>query len=76
MSAPEKCACGLPLHYHNPEVQCMITKLVETLGPDVPVIWQGRTWRVPRHFIALHGLKAQELPELAKHYGFPEVTGN
>lgn len=76
MSASERCACGLLLHYSNPDIQRMITKMIAELGPDVPVVWQSRTWRIPRHFIALHGLKAQELPELAVKYGFPEVTGN
>ena len=35
----------------------------------VPVVVDDRAWLVPRHYIALHGLKAWELPGL----GFQEV---
>jgi hypothetical protein len=31
------------------------------------------TWMVPRHYIALHGLVAAKLPELARTLGFQEV---
>lgn len=34
----------------------------------------ARTWRVPRVWIAMHGLKARELPELAERHGWDEVT--
>jgi hypothetical protein len=40
--------------------------LPATVAVETP---QGR-WRVPRIFIAAHGLKADELPALAERYGF------
>lgn len=66
------CACGKPLHYSNPETQRQVQSLVDELGATIRVRGSnGRVWLVPRHYLALHGLKARELPEL----GFPEVTG-
>ena len=29
---------------------------------------------VPRHYIALHGVRGMDLPRLAKEFGFVEVT--
>ena len=63
------CACGKPLHYSSPVLQAMVQDFVDRLGEDINVIAGGRCWRVPRHFIALHGIKASELSKL----GFPEV---
>ena len=71
MGEPERCACGLPLHYCDPRIQRLVEALIAAKGPEIPVRVRGRTWLVPRHFIALHGLKAWELPLL----GFPEVAG-
>ncbi len=66
------CACGRPLHYSDSRIQQMVERLIAEAGEEtVRVTIEGRTWLVPRHYIALHGLKAQELPSL----GFPEVTG-
>jgi hypothetical protein len=73
------CACGRPLHYTDPEAERHVTELVAKLGPliSVTVTIHGRIrqWKVPRHFIALHGLKAKDLPTLAQQYHFREVTG-
>jgi hypothetical protein len=48
--------------------------MIRELGPEVTVSVEGRSWRVPRHFLALHGLKACLMETLAKKYGFAEVT--
>jgi hypothetical protein len=66
------CHCGKPLHYSDPEIQRMVETLIRTQGEYLPVTVGERTWLVPRHYIALHGLKAIELPFL----GFEEVTGH
>lgn len=63
------CACGRPLHYRDPQIQAAVERLIAALGPTIRVTVGGRSWEVPRHYIALHGLKAAELPFL----GFPEV---
>ena len=67
------CACGQPLHYRDANGQRSVQELVDTLGPDVIIETRGRSWRVPRHYIALHGLKAWELPRLAAALGFDEL---
>ncbi len=64
------CACGKPLHYTDPEVQALVQQLVGELGENVKIVVGARAWMVSRHFIALHGIKAAELPTM----GFVEVT--
>jgi hypothetical protein len=64
------CPCGKPLHYSNPEVQAIVERLIAEHGESLLVTVGERSWMVPRHYIALHGLKAAELAEL----GFPEVS--
>jgi len=66
----EVCACGRPLHYANANHRRWVEAQILLLGTYVKVTVEGRSWMVPRHYIALHGLKAVELPTL----GFPEVT--
>ncbi|HEY1897031.1 MAG TPA: hypothetical protein VGG62_12190 [Terracidiphilus sp.] len=63
------CFCGQPLHYADPKMQARVQALVDSLGERMPVKVGGRTWMVPRHYIALHGIKAVELPFL----GFEEI---
>jgi hypothetical protein len=70
----EMCACGKPLHYLDRSKRVIVEEMIGRLGKETPVSVEGRTWMVPRHFIALHGLIAEELPELAKKYGFKETT--
>jgi hypothetical protein len=67
--AVELCACGQPLHYTDPARRAWVEDCIARLGPVVQVTLGLRTWVVPRHYIALHGLRAAELPGL----GFPEV---
>lgn len=67
----ELCYCGQPLHYSDPKYRVMVEELIKAAGdPYITVRVIGRAWRVPRHYIALHGLKAMELPFL----GFEEVA--
>jgi hypothetical protein len=70
MSEAERCACGQPLHYRSPEVRATIERMIALLGPEVAVSTPGGAWWVPRHYIALHGLAAAALPELAVRLGF------
>jgi hypothetical protein len=64
------CACGRPLHYENDTIREQMEQLVAENGEHIKVTRQSRTWLVPRHYIALHGLNAEELPFL----GFEEVV--
>ena len=70
MAEDEVCACGRPLHYVNAAHRRWVEEQIRLLGKDVTVRVGARSWMVPRHYIALHGLAARELPTL----GFPEVT--
>lgn len=63
------CHCGRPLHYTDPANEAFVRRLVANLGREVPVTVGTRTWLVSRHYIALHGIKAWELPSL----GFREL---
>lgn len=65
----EVCHCGKPLHYADPKKAAIMRKMVLDNGAFIPVVACGRTWKVQRHYIALHGIKAKELPYL----GFLEV---
>jgi len=49
-------------------------RLVQRFGWWITVkLTDGRAWRVPRHWIALHALAAADLPDLAARYGWPLV---
>ena len=64
------CHCGKPLHYTNKETERIMKMFVAELGEFIPLTVGKRTWEVQRHYIALHGVKARELPDL----GFKEIT--
>lgn len=60
------CACGMPLHYTSKVTESQVVRLVEKLGECIPVSANGVRYLVQRHFIALHGLNADDLPQLAE----------
>jgi len=64
------CHCGQPLHYSDQKIRAMVEHWVERLGEHIIVTDEsGRKFKVPRHYIALHGIKAAELDSL----GFEEA---
>lgn len=65
----ELCHCGKPLHYQSAASEKLVRQLVADHGPMVRVTVGDRTWLVQRHYIALHGINAWELPDL----GFEEI---
>lgn len=69
----ERCGCGQPLHYTNPAAQRAVEEIVEALGPLVKVVVIEGAWIVPRHYIALHGIKADEVKRLAEWFGWEQV---
>lgn len=70
---PELCACGEPLHYRSADAKAVMEKIIAEVG-DVILVSTGKgNWEVPRHFIALHGIAAKDMPALAIRYGFKEV---
>lgn len=67
----DRCHCGRPLHYVNPEAKQLMDEIIARKGPNIVVtVSDGRSFSVPRHYIALHGLKEQDVPNL----GFEEVA--
>ncbi len=67
-----ECPCG-DAHEPSAVVRDYVTRIIRERGRDVMVASPSGTWRVPRIYIAVHGLKADELPELAERYGFEPV---
>jgi hypothetical protein len=66
----EFCPCGRPLHYTDPAIEAHVRRLIAKAGERIAVTTPAGTWLVSRHYIALHGLKARELPDL----GFERVA--
>jgi len=65
----EFCPCGRPLHYQLDFVKSMVEEAIRQHGEFVTVNALGRRFLVSRHYIALHGLAAEDLPRLK----FPEL---
>jgi hypothetical protein len=70
----DRCGCGRRLHYSSPESQRIVEMMIDELGPDVTVTLEDGSWRVPRHYIALHGLRADRLKRLATRYGWEQIA--
>ena len=70
----ELCPCGKPLHYTDANIRAYVDGMISTKGPTIDVTTPSGSYRVPRHYIALHGIKAAELPWLAQKYGFERAT--
>lgn len=64
------CHCGEPLHYASEESLQYMERMVEALGEYIEVQVPSGRFRVPRHYIALHGLVASEVPAL----GFEKIA--
>ncbi len=76
----QRCACGRPLHYLSGDARAFTERMISELGAEMEVTTPDGSWWVPRHYIALHGLHADELPALAARLGFravvPRETGH
>lgn len=60
------CPCGQSLHYTDKRVEETIALLIEREGEMVTVLVDNQhEYEVSRHFIALHGLRAQDLEALS-----------
>jgi hypothetical protein len=68
MTPPERCPCGQALHYSDPAIQAYVERMIEELGSTVSISTPAGTWHVPRHYLALHGYDAADLPRLARLY--------
>lgn len=65
----DKCHCGRSLHYSSAEAEAVVCDLVNQLGEFITIRLGNRAWRVQRHYIALHRIRAVDLPKL----GFAEI---
>lgn len=66
------CACGRSLHYNDPEIGAIIRDISDTNGEFITINIGERAFKVQRHYIALHGIKAQDL--LAARVPCEEIT--
>lgn len=67
------CPCGA-VHQLSGEARDAYRDVVRGLPAVIPIRVDGAgAWRVPRLYVAMHGLKAAELPGLAARYGWPAV---
>lgn len=75
-----QCDCG-EQHYPmiwSDEEQCMKSMPDEFILGTIDVVITGRdggTWRVPKIYIAVHGVVGSDVPNHAKQYGWEKVDG-
>ena len=64
----ELCPCGRELHYSNAEIANVVRLIIAQSGSLTLVVHaaNGHSYRVNKHYIALHGLQATELEDLAE----------
>jgi len=61
------CSCGK----EHPEFDRVLEMMQVEETVIVSLVFSPfSAWRVPRVYIFAHGLKAQDLPSLAQHYGW------
>jgi hypothetical protein len=74
VTSPPACPCG-EIHELSAATRVAYENITWGLPETVVIEVCGRAWLVPRIFIAVHGLKADDLPELAARYEFEEAPG-
>lgn len=62
------CCCG-----KSHPVIVQVEAIVEDKGVDVTIATVDGSWRVPRRYIAHHGLRSVDVPELAEQYGWVQT---
>lgn len=65
------CCCG-QVH----ELPGMIADFIRDLGADIAVMTEAGSWRVPRAYIAVHGLAGANVSALASVFGWPEANND
>jgi hypothetical protein len=62
------------LHYSSAEVQDIVEAQIARLGPTIAVaVSGGVSYRVPRVWIACHGIQGWTLPQVAAEKGWEIV---
>lgn len=70
---PLQCPCGQGCEL-SAGARRGYEEVTRGLPETVAIVAGGRSWLVPRLYIAVHGLPGADLPELAARYGFQEET--
>jgi hypothetical protein len=68
----QPCPCG-EIYELPAAARAAYAAVTAMVPPDVVAETPDGRWSVPRIYIAVHGLKAAELPELADRHGFPSA---
>ena len=68
-----RCVCGAE-HSWPTETSEIIQGQIARFGECTTITTPEGSWKVPRVYIAAHGLIAAELPLIADVYGFEVVT--
>lgn len=68
-----ECPCGDEHETVSVEVKKQLTRMISAMGREMDVTVPEGTWRVPRAYIAFHGLAAEELPDLAREHRWTKV---
>jgi hypothetical protein len=63
------CPCG-EIHELSAATRVAYENVTRGLPPTVLVVVEEQGWYVPRIYLAVHGLKGEDLPALAERYGF------
>jgi hypothetical protein len=73
-----QCDCG-EQHYPmiwSDEEKCMKSMPDEFVVGTIDVTIAGHgTWRVPKIYIAVHGMVGRDVPNLAEQYGWERLDG-
>jgi hypothetical protein len=67
----DDCPCGSQ-HTLSWDSWVAYERVTEGQPPTVMIATPEGSWLVPRLYIACHGLKASEVPALAKQYGWEQ----
>lgn len=67
-----KCCCGQD-HPAESDGSVVLIRLIEYMGPEVVVHAGNRAWAVPRVYIGYHGIRGDEVAELATRYDWREL---
>lgn len=58
------CHCGRPLHYTNKDIEAFVDRMVTQLGEFIEIVCENKTYKISRHYIALHGINGSDLDSL------------
>ena len=54
-SSPRRCPCGAVLHYPDTAIERFVRRQIRRFGTAIVIQTPDGTWRVPVHYLALHG---------------------